>query len=424
MTLVGKKVGSYEVTRKIGQGGMASVYEAYQPSLGRKVAIKQLRQDYNGDPMLIERFEREALSIASLHHQNIVHIYDFIKRSKSLSIVMEHVDGLDLYDVLKKAGHLPSDVAAIIALKAARALEHAHFHGVIHRDFKPSNLMLTKSGDIKLMDFGIARDEACDDLTLPGQALGTPAYMSPEQVLGEDVDFRADLFSFGIVLYQMLTGQKPFIHNETRALMQRIVSNDYVPPRSVAPLIPRELQNMIKICLQKNPADRYSTTTQLRTALEKFVNNNLQVNPNERLVLYLEHRGLLGDGEAAQYLTTPELSLGSFVKQDQGEANAWETVLKPITYVSASLFLFLTVAKILMVLWFEPVGHIRLLEFEPTGIIVDGTHRGTTPLSRPLSLSPGEHLIELKSKTQAHRYKLQIIENEMHDIRPSPPEVK
>jgi serine/threonine protein kinase len=222
MSLVGTKIGNYNIVSEIGSGGMAVVYKAEQQSLGRLVAIKELRRELAKDPSIITRFEREAKSVAALGHQNIVHIYDFVSQRDSMFIVMEFVEGIDLYELMNKVNRLPPDIGAIIALQAARALEYAHYRGVVHRDFKPSNLMVTKLGEVKLMDFGIARDMAFDDLTRPGTALGTPSYMSPEQIMGERVDFRSDIFSFGIVLYQILTGQKPFVDDETRSVMQKI----------------------------------------------------------------------------------------------------------------------------------------------------------------------------------------------------------
>ena len=229
VSLIGKKIGPYVVQAEIGAGGMAVVYKAEQPSLERLVAVKELRGDLGKDKSLVARFEREAKYVAALAHQNIVHIYDFITRANAMYIVMEFVDGIDVHTLLARGQRMPPDVAAVIALQASRALEYAHFRNVVHRDFKPSNLMITRHGDVKLMDFGIARDSSYEDLSLtrPGIALGTPAYMSPEQILGERVDFRSDIFSFGIVLYQLLTGGKPFAEDDTRSVMNHILHQPY-----------------------------------------------------------------------------------------------------------------------------------------------------------------------------------------------------
>jgi serine/threonine-protein kinase len=302
MTIEGKKIGAYNVLDEIGSGGMAVVYKAEQPALGRLVAIKELRKELAADASLITRFEREAKSVAALAHQNIVHIYDFLTRGTSMFIVMEFVEGIDVYELLTKVERLPPEIAAIIALQAARALEYAHYRGVVHRDFKPSNLMITKMGEVKLMDFGIARDEAFDDLTRPGTAIGTPAYMSPEQIMGERVDFRSDIFSFGIVLYQMLTGQKPFVEDDTKSVMQRILNEPYERPRKLYPDIPWKLQRIVKRCLQKEPGKRYKSTELLRRELEQYVASSVRINYNGRLVIYLRNRDVISDSEASTYV--------------------------------------------------------------------------------------------------------------------------
>jgi eukaryotic-like serine/threonine-protein kinase len=271
MATEGKKIGPYNVLSEIGSGGMAVVYKAEQPSLDRLVAIKELRKELALDLSLVTRFEREAKSVASLAHQNIVHIYDFLTRANSMFIVMEFVEGIDVFELIQRVGRLPPEISAIIALQAARALEYAHYRGVVHRDFKPSNLMITKQGDVKLMDFGIARDVKYDDLTRAGTAIGTPAYMSPEQIMGERVDFRSDIFSFGIVLYQMLTGRKPFTEDDSKSVMQRILNEPYVRPRKLFPDIPWRLSRIVKRCLFKDPRKRYQTTEALRRDLESYV---------------------------------------------------------------------------------------------------------------------------------------------------------
>jgi len=339
MSLVGKKIGAYAVTGEIGAGGMAVVYKAEQPNLDRKVAVKELRGDLSKDPALLQRFEREAKYVAALAHQNIVHIYDFIERAHAMYIVMEYVEGVDLYSLMAQVKRVPPDVAGIIALQAARALEYAHYRGVVHRDFKPSNLMITRHGDIKLMDFGIARDASGDDLTRPGTALGTPSYMSPEQILGERVDFRSDIFSFGIVLYQMLTGQKPFNDDDTRSVMNAILHVKHPRPRSIYPDIPFALQRIIKRCLAKRPSDRYARTEQLRHDLEAYVAETCPVNHNGRMVLYLRHCNLISEEAARSYLNEKELKNTQLTARDRGEVDAGVTVFNPVMQMNSLLFL-------------------------------------------------------------------------------------
>ena len=218
----------YEMIEEIGSGGMATVHKAMQKSLKRPVAIKELKKAYRADEQIVKRFERESMVAASLQHENIVHIYDYWKKPH-YCIVMEYVDGANLADVIAKAGALPVDVAVMIAIQVCSALEYAHMRGLIHRDIKPSNIMIKRNGEVKLMDFGIAHTRDLEALTLPGTMIGTPAYMSPEQILGQNLDVRSDIFSFGIVLYELFTGMKPFMDDDTRAVSARIVNDAFHP---------------------------------------------------------------------------------------------------------------------------------------------------------------------------------------------------
>jgi len=178
------RISNCRILGEIGSGGMAVVYRAVQEPLGRVVAIKSLKPSIAVDSGFAKRFEREAHFMAALQHENILHVHDFIKDRGTMHIIMEYVEGIDLYDLLEITPRLSIDIAAIIALQVARALDYAHFRGVIHRDIKPANIMISKQGEVKLMDFGIARDDKLSDLTETGTGLGTPSYMSPEQILG------------------------------------------------------------------------------------------------------------------------------------------------------------------------------------------------------------------------------------------------
>lgn len=320
MKMIGRKIGQYKVMAELGVGGMAVVYKAVQESLDRLVAIKELKTDLGKDKSLVERFEREARSVAALTHHNIVHMYDYLERFGSKFMVMEFVEGIDLAELIGRIGRLPTDIAAIIALDLAKALEYAHFHGVIHRDIKPSNVMISKQGDVKLMDFGIARHEALGDLTVPGTALGTPAYMSPEQIMGQKVDHRSDIFSFGIVLYQMLTGVKPFVEDDETSVMQKIMLGDYVRPRKLCADIPRGLQAIVRACLRTDPAKRFLTTERLRQELERYCARNISVNYSGRLVVFLRNRELISDSEAKTYVRSDLLADERFSGIDLLEA--------------------------------------------------------------------------------------------------------
>src|SRR5262245_31238592 len=277
---------------------MAVVYKAVQESLNRTVAVKALKSSVAADSHFAIRFEREALSLAQLQHENIIHIYDFHKERGAYFIVMEYVEGIDLYDLMERCGRLPLDVAAVIAMQVARALDYAHYSGVIHRDIKPANIMISRSGGVKLMDFGIARDQAFSDLTQVGTGLGTPSYMSPEQILGDRIDFRSDLFSLGIVLYQMCTGKKPFVEDEQKSVMHKIRLEKHTKPQKLNPESPRELERIISRCMQKLPRERWRSTQDLVLALERYLARRVEMNYHARLVQFQRNAGVISKEDA------------------------------------------------------------------------------------------------------------------------------
>ena len=258
----------YQILGEIGSGGMATVYKAIQRSLDRPVAIKELKKAFHADEQIVRRFERESRVAASLQHENIVHIYDYWNKP-TYAIVMEYVDGTNLAEVIEKSGALPVDVGIMIAIQVCSALDYAHMRGLVHRDIKPGNIMIKRNGEVKLLAFGIAHTKHLDALTLPGMLIGTPAYMSPEQVIGQPLDVRSDIFSFGIVLYEMLTGAKPFTDEDTRAVTAKIMKDDYRSPRRVNKDIPRRLQCIIRKCLRKKPGRRFASMLEVEKKLGK-----------------------------------------------------------------------------------------------------------------------------------------------------------
>ncbi len=261
-------IGTYKILDKIGEGGMAYIYKALQPSLKRAVVIKKLK-DPNRE--IIKRFKKEALLSASFHHENLIAVYDFIYSNRSYYLVMEYVDGEDLRTIIDHLAPLPPEIAALIALSVARGLEYTHSHNIIHRDIKPSNILVSYDGNVKLIDFGIARDDLSTRLTVTGMIVGTPAYMSPEQANGDELTPQSDLFSLGILLYEMLTGVKPFDGTRHSEVISQIVRGNYLPPGRINPAIPLRLRRIIKKCLQHSPRKRYQNATQLINDLERFL---------------------------------------------------------------------------------------------------------------------------------------------------------
>jgi len=297
------QIGNCRIGGEIGSGGMAVIYKAVQEPLGRTVAIKALKPSIALDSQFAQRFEREALFMASLQHENILHVHDFIKGDGTMYIVMEYVQGIDLYDLLQLTPRLPVDVSAIIALQVARALDYAHFRGIIHRDIKPANVIVSHHGEEKLMDFGIARDHSLSDLTETGTGVGTPSYMSPEQILGDKLDFRSDIFSLGIVLYQCVTGVKPFVEDDSRTVMQKIRLDRHISARKMMPGVPHQLERILARCMEKIPANRYPSTQALIDDLMEFLASRIHMNHNARLVMYLRDVGVIAEKEAEEILT-------------------------------------------------------------------------------------------------------------------------
>ena len=265
-----KSIGAFEVERELGKGGMGVVYLARQPALDRRVVIKGLRRDLGEDDQCEERFRREAQAAAAVHHQNVVSVYDYFSWRGERFICQEFVDGVDLATALELVRRFEPRIAALIALELARGLEEIHAQGIVHRDLKPSNILLGRAGEVKIADFGIALAGKAPGLTQTGHAVGTPAYMSPEQFLGERVDTRSDLFTFGTLLYEMLAGLPPFrADDESDGLLRQMENRQYTRVGRVAGTTPRSLRRLVRRCLQPRARKRMASALDLRFALER-----------------------------------------------------------------------------------------------------------------------------------------------------------
>jgi serine/threonine-protein kinase len=261
--------GRYEIETLLGQGGMARVFRGTDRVLDRTVAIKVLSPQFADDDQFVARFRREAQAAAGLNHPNIVGVYDTGDQGDVHFIVMEYVEGRTLRDVIRSDGPLLPERAAEIGGAVARALSSAHEAGLVHRDIKPGNIMLTREGEVKVMDFGIARTSTGDTLTQTAAVLGTASYLSPEQAQGLPVDTRSDIYSLGCVLYEMLTGRAPFIGDSPVAIAYMHVKEDPVPPSRLNPDVPPTLDAVVLKAMAKNPANRYETAEELRADLER-----------------------------------------------------------------------------------------------------------------------------------------------------------
>jgi serine/threonine protein kinase len=260
--------GRYRIIKELGKGNMGVVYQAHDPQIDRMVALKVLRADRVASEDFVARFLKEARAIGRLSHPRIVTVYDVGEDHGSIYIAMEYLKGEPLNEILQKGG-LSLEQAVDIVIQVAQALDYAHKEGIVHRDIKPSNIILTPDHKVKLTDFGIARieDSTAGYQTQAGEILGTPIYMSPEQVTGKKADGRSDLYSLGVLFYEMIVGRRPFTGSNLAAIFHSITHDIPESPAAADPFISRALSDHVMMCLEKLPANRFQTGAQLVDAL-------------------------------------------------------------------------------------------------------------------------------------------------------------
>ncbi len=268
--MIGTTVGKYRIVDKLGRGGMGTVYKAVDQTLDREVAIKVLNPDLT-DADVLKRFRGEAVTLARLNHAGIATIYELHHQDDELLMVMEFVRGETFHDLSDRLGPLAPPQAAHLCMQVLDALGHAHRGGVVHRDLKPANLMITEAGAVKVMDFGIARVLGSEHFTHGGYMMGTPAYMAPEQVLGREIDGRADLYSVGVVLYRLLTGKLPFSADTAISMVQMQISEPPTPILTFRPDLPDWCSAIVDRALSKSPSDRFQSAEEFRSALAAAV---------------------------------------------------------------------------------------------------------------------------------------------------------
>ena len=404
-----KKVGNYQIFEELGKGGMSTVYLATQKSLDRRVAIKELLPSLKMDTEMVERFKREAKASASMAHEGIVNIFDFWHDRGSYYLAMEYLDGKDLGEVVETMGAVPIEATVTIVSKAADALHYAHQRGIIHRDVKSGNIFITEKGEVKLTDFGIAYVPGKSPLTQPGIAIGTPEYMSPEQIRGEKANPRSDIFSLGVVLYEMLTGKRPFGEDGDEEVIASVLGKKPKGPRKVNRKVPWRLHWLTMKCLQKKPGKRFQTMEDLTISLERFLPKKSEDRTraySSFLETIFPREGVDGQ-KPAQFRRKKWISFGYAL-----------IVMILIALVSA--YIIYRYHRTFDFSGLLPKGlkekiasytdkdqrysFIKIVAYPWAKVSIDGKYVDTTPIAGPLRLKPGEHTLsfshsKFKSKT-------------------------
>ena len=274
------KLGDFTIVKKIGEGGMGTVYMARQESLERMVALKILPRQFSENPEFVERFRREARAAASLVHPNVVQIYHVGEERGVHYFAMEYVEGQSLEGLMAEGRRFEVDEALDTAMHVARALDAAAEKGIVHRDIKPANVMVDRKGVVKVMDFGLAKPSGeLNNITQPGLVVGTPAYMSPEQGEGSEVDCRSDIYSLGMVLYKLLTGVVPFTGDNPGTVIYKHLHEAPKPPSEVNPRVPAKVDALVLKCLAKKPDERFSNAAEMLSAIARIRSGETQTDP-------------------------------------------------------------------------------------------------------------------------------------------------
>jgi len=404
MTAALPDIEGFRVECELGSGSLSSVYKAVEEPLGRTVAVKVLKATIAPSSPFAVQLEREARVLAELCHPNIGLLHAFVKTDARMYLVLEYVDGFSLAALIKKRPTVPPDCVAAIGAAVARGLAHAHERGIVHRDVKPANVLVSRRGDVKIFDFGIAQRRVDDPVGLAPvrlediAAFGTPAYMSPEQILGETVDARSDLFSLGVVLYQLVCGARPFERGddgERRPAAHRIRRDPPIPLHRRAPDVPLALERIVMRAIEKLPADRYQSAEAMAEELEELATSRSGLRCEKLVVRALEHAGLVepsGAGEAApteskrasvRRAVVGLALLGIVAVAGGGALQATRhreglgAGARPLELVPAS------------------PGYLRVLATPWAEVWVDGQRVEVTPFARGIPLPPGTHYVTL-----------------------------
>jgi eukaryotic-like serine/threonine-protein kinase len=390
-----------EIKRKLSSGPVCDLYRAVQEPLGRTVLIKALGQNILPSSPFASTLEREARLLSGLDHPGVVQVHDFVKRGDRMWLVLEHVDGVSLEELLSKVKRVDAAGAVAIGLRLTEALAHAHEHGVVHRDLAPKNVLVSKRGEVKLMNFALAVDERMP--TAPELLDGStgylgPVYMSPEQILGEPADPRSDLFSVGVILYELLSGARPFEGPNDRSTSLRIRQSPPPPLAQGGVKVSGSVERLIARCLEKLPSDRIGSAQELAAELRQALAEVWEGAPEQAILGTLASAGLVEakapprkqPAREVQRISLRSVALGLglvglaivasgfALRRAFGPAEASRRAAAPLSTPGAE------------------AAELRVVAHPWAYVFVDGQQRETTPFARPLRLSPGTHYIRLE----------------------------
>ncbi|MDF3068909.1 MAG: Protein kinase [Polyangiaceae bacterium] len=390
-----------EIIRKLSSGPVCDLYRAVQEPLGRTVLIKALGHNILPSSPFASTLEREARLLSGMDHPGIVKVHDFVRRGDRMWLVLEHVDGVTLEELRLKAKRLDQAAAVAIALRLTEALSHAHEHGVVHRDLSPKNVFVSKRGEVKLMNFALAVDErmpTAPELLDGGTGYLGPVYMSPEQILGEPADPRSDLFSVGVMLYELIAGSRPFEGPDERSISLRIRQSPPPPLAQGGVKVSGGVERLVARCLEKLPSDRVGSAQELAAELRHALRELWDSAPEAAILGALASAGLAESKAVAPKpavravrstsLRSVTLGLalvclgivasGWVLRRAFGPSEASRRAAAPLSTPGAE------------------AAELRVVAHPWAHVFVDGQQRETTPFARPLKLSPGTHYIRLE----------------------------
>lgn len=381
--LTGKMLDDYYIAALLGQGGMATVYKAYQSEVDRHVAIKVISPHFANDPNFTQRFEQEAKVVAKLQHPHILPLYNYGQAEGLTYIVMPLIDGGDLADLMLQE-HLGLARINKIISEIGDALDYAHAQGVVHRDIKPTNIMLDKRGNSLLTDFGLARilEERSSRLTASGYVVGTPVYMSPEQGMGEKLDGRSDIYSLGVVLYELATGKAPYESDTPLGVIYRHINDPLPAPRELNPEIPEPLAKVITTAMAKRPEDRFATAGEMVGALQRAIGTNPSLRQAAKTSVEphlpsLKKTRLVAKNVSAKPATTPR-------NTESTRFNLWL-----ISGIAVVLLIFLAGVATIVGLWyFSQQSSPNIPAVAPQPTITEPPTPSPSPTPQPTETPP------------------------------------